>query len=464
MSADDGARRVLPLRPSLENLRKQAKRHAKKQLVQLAQAQRDLALDLGFSDWAALVARVREISPETPLSDLAKAARDGDFEIVRRLVEEGHDPNNGGADTSPLWEACVSKASPAKRLAIGRVLLEAGADARKAIPGQRPLHAVAKHGPAELAELLIRHGAIDWEPNDKRRSPLDIARASRSRDRKALIELLDRPVVRDPSFRAAIKAIQTGAIDDLKRLLDAEPRLLRDRIQEPECYRASGRAQYFHDPKLFWFIANNPTLIEHMPANTPALAAAMIERGVEKADLDYALGLVMTSEKARQDGLQLPLVKVLTNAGAEANVESAKGALAHCETEAVEYLLAAGLELTAPIAAAFNRTDALGELLARASQTEIDEALDLAVINNRTEAVRMTLDAGANPNRRSSHHTHSEPIHQAALHDNVEILAMLIAHGARLVAVDALWGGTPLGWAVHGGHAASIAFLRAQSS
>jgi ankyrin repeat protein len=464
MSANDGERRVLPQRPSLENLRKQAKRRAKKHVVQLAQAQRDLALEYGFSDWTALVAHVREHTRTVLLSALAKAARDGDFDIVRRLVEQGNDPNDGGGDTSPLWEACASKAPAFKRLAIARTLLEAGADARKAIPGQRPLHAVAKHGPAELAELLIQHGAIDWEPNDKRRSPLDIARASRSHDRAALIELLDRPVVRDPSFRAAIKAIQTGAIEELRRLLEAEPRLLRERIQEPACYRASGRAQYFLDPKLFWFIANNPTLLEHMPANMPALAATMIERGVEKADLDYALGLTMTSEKARQNDLQLALVKVLIDAGAQANAESAKGALAHCETAAVEYLLTAGLELTAPIAAALSRTKALGELLQHASQAEIDEALDLAVINNRTEAVRMTLAAGANPNRRSSHHAHSEPLHQAALHDNVEILAMLIAHGARLGSVDALWGGTPLGWAMHGGQAASVAFLRARSS
>lgn len=75
----------------------------------------------------------------------------------------------------------------------------------------------------------------------------------------------------------------------------------------------------------------------------------------------------------------------------------------------------------------------------------------------------MALEAGANPNRLSSHHTHSEPLHQAALHDNVEILAMLIAHGARLDAIDALWGGTPLGWAMHGGNDAAVAFLRARS-
>lgn len=55
---------------------------------------------------------------------------------------------------------------------------------------------------------------------------------------------------------------------------------------------------------------------------------------------------------ATQNSLQLVLVKVLTDAEAEAAAESAQGALAHCETEAVEYLLNGGLELTAPIAAA----------------------------------------------------------------------------------------------------------------
>jgi len=123
-------------------------------------------------------------------------------------------------------------------------------------------------------------------------------------------------------------------------------------------------------------------------------------------------------------------------------------------------LLNGGLELTAPIAAALNRTEELSNLLKSASQTQIDEALDLAVINNRTEAVRMTLAAGANPDRRCSHHSHSEPLHQAALHDNVELLSMLLAHGARPDAVDALWDGTPLGWAMRGGHDAAIALLR----
>lgn len=459
MSISDGARRALPQHPSSEHLRKQAKRLAKQLGVRLAAAQRQVADGYGFADWATLMAHVRGLETQPTLSALAQAARDGDATQVRRLIAAGHDPDDGGADTSPLWEACSSKAPDAARLAIAEILLGAGASSRKAVPGQRPLHAVAMRGPASLAELLIRHGAIEWEPNIKGRSALDIARRSRARDKAAMIELFDRPVIRDPSFRAAVDAIHAGEVTTLQRLLDAEPRLLKDRIREPDCYRLSGRSQYFLDPMLFWFIANNPILVEKMPASLPAVARAMIARGVAQEDLDYTLGLVMTGSKARENGLQIPLVEVLIDAGARADPESMGGVLAHGETEVVEYLVSAGMEMTAPVAAALGRLDVLPGLLRVASQKQVDEALDLAVINDRIEAARLALQAGAIPDRFSSQHRHSQPLHQAALHDNVAMLELLIAHGARLDVIDSLWGGTPLGWARHGGNKAATAYL-----
>lgn len=462
MSSSDRARRVLPLRPSSEHLRKQAKRLARRLHVQLAVAQRQLAAEYGFADWASLMARVRGLEPERPPSPLAEASRAGDLGLVKRLLANGHDPDDGG-DASPLWEACLSEAAPADRLAVAEALLAAGASARKGVPGQRPLHAVAARGPVGLAERLILHGAIEWEPDVKGRSALDIARMSRAPDKAALVELLDRPVVRDPAFRAAIDALHAGDLTTLEGLLDAEPRLLRDRIREPDCYRDSGRDQYFLDPRLFWFIANNPALIETLPPAMPDIAQAMIARGVPKEDLDYALGLVMTSSSARKDGLQIPLLKLLVDAGATIDPARLGGVLGHGETEVVEHLVAGGMRLTAPIAAALDRLDVLPDLLRSASPTEIEEALDLAVINNRTSAARLALEAGANPDRFSSQHRHSQPLHQAALHDNVELVEMLMAYGARPDVADELWGGVPAGWASYAGHDEVCACLKKRS-
>src|SRR6185436_34704 len=98
MSASDSARRALPQHPSSEHLRKQAKRLAKQRGVQLAEVQRWLANEHGFADWAALMANVGRLEPQAALSPLAEAARAGDVAQVKRLIAEGHDPNDGGAD------------------------------------------------------------------------------------------------------------------------------------------------------------------------------------------------------------------------------------------------------------------------------------------------------------------------------------------------------------------------------
>jgi ATP-dependent Lon protease len=55
MSSSQGPRKRLPENPSAENLRKQAKQLAKDEGLQLAAAQRRLANEYGFQNWAALM-------------------------------------------------------------------------------------------------------------------------------------------------------------------------------------------------------------------------------------------------------------------------------------------------------------------------------------------------------------------------------------------------------------------------
>jgi ankyrin repeat protein len=461
------ATRTLPERPSAEHLRKQAKRLAKETGTQLGEAQRRLANEYGSATWSDLLQRVfaaRTLGPleRGTLAPLAHAARAGELGVVLRLLTEGEPPDGAPDDAaSPLWCACASAADASTRIQIVGALLRAGASPRDDRAGETALHAAASRGPLSLVELLIHGGALEWQTDRQGRTPLDAARSGSAADRAAIAELLDRPVIRDPSFRAAVDAIQRGDARALGRILDAEPRLLRERIVEPQCYRDAQRHQYFRDPKLFWFVANNPTLMERMPAGIVDVTRAMIERGALRADLDYALELVMTSAPAREQGFQLPLVETLLAAGAKPTPAAIEMALAHWETGIVEALLARGHPLTAPSAAALGRTAELAALLRAAPPAEVQQAFGLAVLNRQLEAARLALDAGADPNGFLPVHQHSTALHQAAADDHLPLLEMLLERGARTDVADTLWNGTPLGWACHHGKQRAAERLRA---
>jgi hypothetical protein len=248
----------------------------------------------------------------------------------------------------------------------------------------------------------------------------------------------------------AVAALQAGDIPTLKRLLDAEPRLLHARI------RGFGdHGDYFRDPNILWFVANNPKLVETMPANIVDVTRALLAREPEEEDLDYTLELVMTSAAAREQGHQLPLMDALLRADATATPRAIEMALAHGELGAVEELLRRGYLLTAPIAAALGREEDLRRLLPADAQT----AFALAVFNDRTGAARLALDAGADVNAPLSVHSHSTALHQAALHDDVELLELLVERGARADVPDTLWNGTPLDWARHEHRPHAAAYL-----
>ena len=236
----------------------------------------------------------------------------------------------------------------------------------------------------------------------------------------------------------AVAAIQAGDIPALERALDADPGLLHRRLSG---YGDWG--DYFHNPRLLWFVADNPNLIEIMPANSVEITHALLARGPEQADLDYTLELVMTSRPAREQGHQLPLMDALIGAGAFASPRAIEVTLAHKELGAVEELLRRGYPMTAPIAASLGDLDALARLLPEDAQP----AFALAVINHRTDAARLTLDAGADVNAPLAVHAHSTALHQAVLHDDVELLRLLAERGARTDVRDTVHDGTPLHWA-----------------
>ncbi|MDB5387537.1 MAG: Ankyrin repeat-containing protein [Planctomycetaceae bacterium] len=469
MSMPNESRKRLPVRPSAENLKKQAKRRAKRDSVQLTDAQHTLAIEYGCRNWAELMQLVEamnrgavtdSISLASPLQNpLQAAVRNLDLDAIQQLLTAGQFTRD--ELECSLFDVVQSGAAIRQWPRIKSILsllLEAGANPRRSFGDEQitPLHLAARNGPLELVEFLIRHGARDFQPDKRGQTAIDHAREGSAPDSAQIIELLHRPVIRDPHFKQAVAAIHRGDLSELRQLLARFPNLVHDRAVEPDCYPQD----YFRDPKLLWFVANNPTVIQTMPANSVELAVAIIDAGADQADLDYTLGLVMTSQSAREQRLQQPLMKVLLSHGAKITEASLFSTLGHRERGAMATLLESGLALTAPIAAGMGLVDDLAKLLPSTDAESLHAALSLAVINQQFEAVRLCLAAGADPNQFLIVHAHSLPMHQAVANNDVPLLKLLIEHGAKLDIRDKLWDGTPLGWAVHTQQAAAETFLR----
>ncbi len=93
------------------------------------------------------------------LEKLHFAAQDGNLDEVKRLVENGHDPDRFDQDLAftPLHYAAREE-----HLEIARYLLEQGADANAHAAdkiGETPLGAVASTCSCEMAQLLTAYGA-----------------------------------------------------------------------------------------------------------------------------------------------------------------------------------------------------------------------------------------------------------------------------------------------------------------
>jgi peptide-methionine (S)-S-oxide reductase len=352
------------------------------------------------------------------------------------------DRRSGGAD--PLLRAVRS----ADIDGVQKLLAE-GVNPRLGDKRNLPLHAAARNGPLELVEVLIAGGALPWQRDPSGRTALECAYLGCGPDRAAIVALLDRTTIVDPAFREAVRAIHAGDVAKLARLLDAQPDLLQRRNVGPEAFRKAKRHDYFRDPKLFWYVANNPTLIERLPPNIGDVARLMIEHGVERGDLDYALALLMSGGEVGEHGAARSLMTLLLDSGAVASREAILVTAGHWQCEALRVLLERGQPASPLIAAALGDVASLPALLRNAAPAEIQDAFGLAIINRQLEAAAVALDAGADVNAVLPVHAHSTALHQAAAFDSADMIAFLAARGARLDARDTLWDDTPLGWALH---------------
>ncbi|XP_045510475.1 ankyrin repeat domain-containing protein 12 isoform X13 [Colias croceus] len=106
---------------------------------------------------------------ETPLH---VAAIRGDHEQVKKLIDQGQDPDvTDFAGWTPLHEACSYG-----WLQVVMVLVNGGANVNaKGLDDDTPLHDAATSGNLKMVKFLIEHGAEPFVKNTKGKAPLDYA-------------------------------------------------------------------------------------------------------------------------------------------------------------------------------------------------------------------------------------------------------------------------------------------------
>jgi peptide-methionine (S)-S-oxide reductase len=263
----------------------------------------------------------------------------------------------------------------------------------------------------------------------------------------------------DAHFREAVAAIDAGDIKELARLITATPALVRERLASPGAWLRDkvGDALdgFFARPYLLWFVAEDPVRNGTLPASIAAVARAIIVAAGRDStanlqeQLDYALTLVSWSWIARQHGVQLDLIDVLVDAGAAFD-GNPNNALVNGHFDAAEHLVKRGANLTLEVALCLGWWDDVERLLPTVSDKEKQFALVLCALHGKVDALRRLIRAGADVNAPSAGlYSHGAPLHHAVCSGSLEAVKVLVEAGANPNVKDSAWDGTPLGWALH---------------
>lgn len=310
---------------------------------------------------------------------------------------------------------------------------------------------------------------------------LTIARWYDFQSWSALAEYVE-AVTRDNSlvcqFESAVEAVITGDVTTLRSLLREDPGLVRAR---------STRVTHFDPPvhraTLLHYVAANGVegYRQKTPKNAVEVMKILLDAGAEVDALAEMYGgqcttmsMLVSSCHPAEAGVQIELVETLLDFGASIEgrgsgrwVSPLMTALAFGYPSAAEALARRGARVDNIAAAAgLGRLADARQLLATADGESRHRALALAAQHGNVDIVLLLLDAGEDPNRYNpdGNHSHSTPLHQAAIAGHDAVVRLLVEREARLEIKDTIYQGTPLDWAIHGEQLAIEKYLRAHGA
>jgi ankyrin repeat protein len=207
----------LPERPSLEQLRKQAKDHldtlrAADPSVKLADAQYALAREYGFESWPKLVHHVESTRPEPRM--LQPAA----LKSAEKLTWS----SGRGSDVWALIQACMSGDLGAARALIAKD----PSLARAHYQYRKPLYFAVRENRIDVARFLLGHDSnpMDlWVDDD----PLEIARDRGNVEmERMLTETLETTFNASSKGEPVASALREHDLKRMRELFDAQPELV----------------------------------------------------------------------------------------------------------------------------------------------------------------------------------------------------------------------------------------------
>jgi len=259
-------------------------------------------------------------------------------------------------------------------------------------------------------------------------------------------------------FESAVDAIIAGDLETLEQLLHANPGLIR------------ARSMRTHHATLLHYVGANGVegFRQKTPKNAVQVAGRLLKAGAEADSLadmygqSTTLGLVATSIHPWLAGVQNALLEILLEHGAAIDHPGAagngnsivNGCLANGRLEAAEFLAKRGARLDLEGAAGVGRLDLVesffnedGRLKANATMVQMKSGFNWACEYGRTPVVEFLLQKGIEVGER--HHGETG-LHWAAYGGHLDIVTLLLERNAPVDDKDERFGGSPLGWALHG--------------
>ncbi len=495
--------RRLPERPSLEQLRKQAKEHlvslrAADPSINLAAAQHALAREYGFDSWPKLVHHVESLQPANRMLQPA------DLKSEQKLLWS---PGRG-TDVWALMQACASG-----DLQTVQALIERDPSlARSHYTYRKPLYFAVRENRLDIVRFLLEHdrNPLDLWVDD---NPLEIAR---DRGYTEMEQLLTETL--ETKFNASLKgepiaaALRDHNLEQMRELLDALPELV-------------GKGDKGSNQPIHWAtMTRQLDAIDELLRRGADINAQRMDgaRPIHLTNGDYfyrgwrdvpgdwpvTAAQVMAHLKARGAFIDLPTACHTGDIERVRELLRQDPSLANRVGEHDGYYLGAGAPLSN--AAAVGRMDIVQLLLDHGADPNLPEeqfapkgkALYSAVYHGHYEIAKLLLERGAFPNppvessgdalwvsrewrpdkrmeqlllsygatpterqrdedwsTRAHNWLRITPLHEAARKGDVAEAKKLLDAGADLTARDEHLRSTPLAWAAKYGQLEMVEFL-----